>query len=53
VIVDIVLGVVGAMVGGLIMQSLGFTGTGFIYSVLVAVFGAVILVVIVRALRRV
>jgi len=53
VIVDTVLGVVGAMVGGSIMYFLGFWGSGFIYSIVVAVLGSVILVVIVRALRRV
>lgn len=54
VIVDILLGIVGGVVGGFIMQSLGFVGSGgLIYTIFVSVLGAVILVVIVRALRRV
>ena len=54
-VLDIVLGVVGAVVGGWIMTALGGTGvTGFnLYSILVAVGGAVVLLVIVHAVRRV
>ena len=52
VIVDIVLGIVGGVVGGWIMESLHIYGGGLIYSIFVAVLGAVILVVIVRALKR-
>jgi uncharacterized membrane protein YeaQ/YmgE (transglycosylase-associated protein family) len=53
VIVDIVLGIVGGVVGGWIMQTLGFAGSGgLLYGIFVAVLGAVILVVIVRALKR-
>jgi len=53
VIGDLVLGIVGGVVGGWVMQSLHIYGGGLVYSILVAVLGAVILVVIVRALRRV
>jgi len=53
VIVDIILGIVGGFLGGWIMQTLGLAGSGgLLYSIFVAVLGAVILVVIVRALRR-
>ena len=52
VIGDIVLGIVGGVVGGWIMQSLNIAGGGLIFSIVVAVLGAVILVVIVRALKR-
>ena len=47
-IMDIVLGVVGALVGGFIFNFFGHTGvTGFnIYSMLVAVVGAVVVLVI-------
>jgi uncharacterized membrane protein YeaQ/YmgE (transglycosylase-associated protein family) len=46
---DIVLGIVGAVVGGWIMQSLGFAGQGgMIYTILVAIGGAVILTALVR-----
>jgi uncharacterized membrane protein YeaQ/YmgE (transglycosylase-associated protein family) len=52
-ILDIILGVVGASIGGWIMDYFGKVGvTGFnVYSFLVALMGAVILIVIARALR--
>ena len=54
VIMDIVLGVVGAFVGGLVFNFFGASGvTGFnIYSVFVAVVGAVVLLVLYHAIRR-
>jgi uncharacterized membrane protein YeaQ/YmgE (transglycosylase-associated protein family) len=52
VIMDIVLGVVGAFVGGLIFNFFGAGGvTGFnIYSAIVAVIGAVVVLFIYHAL---
>ena len=52
VILDIVLGVIGALVGGFIFSTLGAAPiTGFnLYSVLVAVVGAVIVLVLYHAL---
>ncbi|HMJ20881.1 MAG TPA: GlsB/YeaQ/YmgE family stress response membrane protein, partial [Terriglobales bacterium] len=53
-LVDIALGIVGAIVGGWIMRALGFyTSGGLIPSILVAILGAVVVIVIVRALRKV
>jgi uncharacterized membrane protein YeaQ/YmgE (transglycosylase-associated protein family) len=53
-LMDIVLGIVGAIVGGWIMRALGFyTSGGLIPSILVAILGAVVVVVIVRALKKV
>ena len=51
---DIVLGIVGAVVGGFIANALGFTGiTGFdLYSILVSVVGAVIVLVVYHAVTR-
>jgi uncharacterized membrane protein YeaQ/YmgE (transglycosylase-associated protein family) len=51
-IVDIVLGIVGAVVGGWLFNSIGHIGvTGLnFYSILVAVVGAVIVLVIYHAL---
>lgn len=51
---DIVIGIVGAVIGGFIMTSLGQGGiNGFnLYSFLVALLGAVVLIVVARALRR-
>jgi len=51
--VDILLGIAGAFVGGFIAAHLGLDPHGgFIYSTLIAVCGAVILVVIIRLLKR-
>lgn len=51
VVVDIVLGIVGALVGGFIMNALGGVGvTGFnLWSLLVAVVGAVVVLWIYHA----
>jgi uncharacterized membrane protein YeaQ/YmgE (transglycosylase-associated protein family) len=52
-LMDIVLGIVGGIVGGWILHALGFYTTGgFVPSVLVAIFGAVILVALARGLKR-
>lgn len=49
---DIIVGIIGAAIGGWIMDYFGNSGvTGFnIYSFLVALLGAVILIVIARAI---
>jgi uncharacterized membrane protein YeaQ/YmgE (transglycosylase-associated protein family) len=49
---DIVLGVVGALVGGFIFSALGASGvTGFnLYSLVVAIIGAIIVLVIYHAI---
>jgi uncharacterized membrane protein YeaQ/YmgE (transglycosylase-associated protein family) len=54
VILDIVLGIVGAFVGGFVFSKLGAASiTGFnIYSMFVAVVGAVIVLVLYHALSR-
>ena len=49
---DIVLGVVGAFVGGFLFRLVGFAATGTIASVIVATVGAVILVLLARAIKR-
>lgn len=51
---NIVVGIVGAVLGGWIMNFFGQSGTtGFnLYSLLVAVIGACVLIAIVRAVRR-
>ena len=50
---DIVVGIAGAVIGGLIMSLLGQSGVGGfnLYSFLVALLGACVLIGIVRALR--
>jgi len=51
---DIVLGIVGAVVGGFIAHFAGFSGiTGFnLYSILIAVIGSVVVLVLYHALAR-
>jgi uncharacterized membrane protein YeaQ/YmgE (transglycosylase-associated protein family) len=55
VIMDIVIGIVGAVVGGWLMSFFGSGGvTGFnLYSFLVALLGAVVLILIVKAIRKI
>ncbi len=52
--IDIIVGIVGAVIGGWVMSFFGNTGvTGFnLYSFGVSILGAVILLVIVKAVRR-
>ncbi|HEX4495534.1 MAG TPA: GlsB/YeaQ/YmgE family stress response membrane protein [Thermoanaerobaculia bacterium] len=54
VLLDIVLGVVGAVVGGWLFNTFGQAGvTGLnLYSLLVAVLGAIVVLVIYHAIRR-
>lgn len=53
-IMDIILGVIGAVVGGWLFNTIGHAGvTGLnLYSILVAVVGAVIVLVLYHALFR-
>jgi uncharacterized membrane protein YeaQ/YmgE (transglycosylase-associated protein family) len=54
IVVDIILGILGGILGGWIFSMLGVgAGGGLVGSVLVAFVGAVVLVAISRALRRV
>ncbi|TSD02596.1 MAG: transglycosylase [Parcubacteria group bacterium Athens0714_16] len=52
-VLNIILGIVGAMLGGWLMSFLGESGvTGFnLYSMFVALIGAIILITIVKAIR--
>jgi uncharacterized membrane protein YeaQ/YmgE (transglycosylase-associated protein family) len=51
IIFDIILGMVGAVIGGFIMGLLGFSGSGgFFYTLTVAIIGAIILVSTTRVL---
>ena len=51
---DIIMGIIGSIVGGFLMSMLGKSGvTGFnLYSLMVAVVGAVIIIYITRRVRR-
>jgi len=52
-IMDVIVGIIGAFIGGLVFNLLGGVGvTGFnLWSFVVAVIGAIIFIAIVRALR--
>jgi uncharacterized membrane protein YeaQ/YmgE (transglycosylase-associated protein family) len=54
VLLDIVLGIVGAVVGGFLFQTFGMSGVSGvnIYSILVAVVGAIVVLFIYHALIR-
>ncbi len=54
-LLDIVIGIIGAVIGGWIMGYFGYGGvSGFnLYSFLVALLGAVILIAIVRTIRKI
>ncbi|HUC20458.1 MAG TPA: GlsB/YeaQ/YmgE family stress response membrane protein [Candidatus Polarisedimenticolaceae bacterium] len=51
---NVIVGIIGAIIGGYLMQALGGTGTtGFnFYSLLVAILGAIVLLAIVNVFRR-
>lgn len=53
-LLNIIVGIVGAVLGGWIMSFFGYGGTtGFnLYSFIVALIGAIVLIAIVRAIRR-
>lgn len=53
ILMDVLLGVIGAVVGGLMLGLFGIEGaTGFnLWSLLVAILGAVVLIALGRALR--
>ncbi len=52
-IMDIVVGIVGAVAGGFTMRTLGFAGQGgLLYTILVAAAGAVLLTLLLRLITR-
>lgn len=53
-LLDIIVGIIGAVIGGFVFRAFGAAGvTGFnIYSLLVAILGAIVLLWIVKAARR-
>ncbi len=54
VVLDIVLGIIGAVVGGFLFNMVGAAGADGInlYSILVAVVGAIVVLVIYHAIKR-
>jgi uncharacterized membrane protein YeaQ/YmgE (transglycosylase-associated protein family) len=51
-VMDIVLGIVGGVVGGWILGVLGIHAGGFVGTVIVAIFGAVVLIWLSRMIKR-
>ncbi|HXY10088.1 MAG TPA: GlsB/YeaQ/YmgE family stress response membrane protein [Terriglobales bacterium] len=51
-IADILLGIVGGIVGGWVVGLFGLGPGGFIWTILVAILGAVILIWITRLIKR-
>ncbi len=53
-LMDVIMGIVGAVVGGFLMNLIGQSGvSGFnLYSLVVAVLGAIVVIAIGRALQR-
>jgi uncharacterized membrane protein YeaQ/YmgE (transglycosylase-associated protein family) len=52
-LVDVVVGIVGAIVGGFIMRALDFSPAGgLIYTIGVAILGAVVLTALIRMLKQ-
>jgi uncharacterized membrane protein YeaQ/YmgE (transglycosylase-associated protein family) len=50
---DVVIGIAGALLGGFVMRSLGFAGEGgLIYTIVVAIGGAVVLTAIARLVMK-
>ncbi|MFQ5752900.1 MAG: GlsB/YeaQ/YmgE family stress response membrane protein [bacterium] len=53
VIGDVVVGLIGALIGGWMFAHLGIFARGLIGNIIVAFIGAVVLVAIIRALKKV
>jgi len=51
-VADIVLGIVGGIVGGWVVGLFGLGAGGFIWTILVAILGAVILIWITRLIKK-
>lgn len=49
---DILLGIVGGLVGGWVVGLIGFGAGGFIWSVVVATLGAIILIWVTRLIKK-
>ena len=52
-IADIILGIAGALIGGFVMRTAGYSAQGsLVYTILVAILGAVLLTILVRAIKK-
>jgi uncharacterized membrane protein YeaQ/YmgE (transglycosylase-associated protein family) len=49
---DLVIGVIGALLGGFLFGRLGISGGGLLGSLVLATIGAILLIVLLRLIRR-
>jgi uncharacterized membrane protein YeaQ/YmgE (transglycosylase-associated protein family) len=52
VVGDIIVGVVGALIGGLLFNALGLAWGGLLGSIIVATIGAIVLIFLLRLIKR-
>jgi uncharacterized membrane protein YeaQ/YmgE (transglycosylase-associated protein family) len=52
VVGDIVMGVIGAFIGGFLFRQIGISAGGTLGSIVVATIGAVVLVLVVRTIKK-
>ena len=50
--IDIILGIIGAVVGGWLLGALGIYAGGFISTIIVAIIGAMFLIWLTRLLKK-
>jgi uncharacterized membrane protein YeaQ/YmgE (transglycosylase-associated protein family) len=53
VVADIIIGIFGSLIGGFLFHLLGLGASGFLGSIIVAFFGAVVLILIMRTFVKV
>ena len=49
---DIIVGIIGAFIGGFLVSLLGLGGSGIVWTIIVAFIGACVLIAILRAVSR-
>jgi uncharacterized membrane protein YeaQ/YmgE (transglycosylase-associated protein family) len=49
---DIVIGIVGAVIGGYLLSWMGIVAFGLIGSIITALFGAIVLIFLIRLVKR-
>lgn len=52
VVGDIVLGILGALLGGFLFSALGVSSAGLLGSIITATIGAILLIFLLRAIKR-
>jgi uncharacterized membrane protein YeaQ/YmgE (transglycosylase-associated protein family) len=52
VVGDIIIGILGALVGGFLFSALGVSSAGLLGSIITATIGAILLIFLLRAIKR-